>query len=92
MTKNMFWKIGGYDEDFRGNYGCDLPFRYRLDQIYKCAHEHFSKNYIEAFFGGSDDHGLTRDATENRKLLEEKIKSNTIKPKSFIRFKWKQVK
>lgn len=30
MTKEMYWRIGGYDEDFRGTYGTDKLFVRRL--------------------------------------------------------------
>lgn len=29
MTKDLFWKIGGYDEDFCGHYGTDALFKMR---------------------------------------------------------------
>ena len=30
MTKKMFWKIGGYDEELSGHYGTDGDYRRRL--------------------------------------------------------------
>lgn len=32
MTRQMFWRIGGYDEDLSGNYGTDGVYRKRLAQ------------------------------------------------------------
>jgi glycosyltransferase involved in cell wall biosynthesis len=30
MTRGMYWRIGGYDERFAGNYGTDADFRDRI--------------------------------------------------------------
>lgn len=33
MHRNLYWKIGGYDEEFSGNYGTDGMYRRRADKI-----------------------------------------------------------
>lgn len=37
MTKELFWKIGGYDEDFKG-YGTDSLFRHRMAAMSSVKH------------------------------------------------------
>lgn len=38
MTKELFWKIGGYDEDFCGIYGTDAYFRKRMEAACRKIH------------------------------------------------------
>lgn len=38
MTKNMYWSIGGHDEDFAGLYGKDFLFRKRAMKIAREVH------------------------------------------------------
>lgn len=33
MTKKLYWRIGGYDETFAGNYGTDGMWRRRCDEV-----------------------------------------------------------
>jgi len=92
MHKNTFWRVGGYDEDCRGYYGSDLTFRHRVDRVFNINQVGFDDIYVEAYHGISDQHGLHRDASYCRNLLEEKIKSDTLIPPTCIRFDWSRVK
>jgi len=86
----LFWKAGGYDEDFSGNYGSDdIWLKHRLDKIGN--HKYRDDLIIEAIFGASDEHGLNRDTTINKQLLNNK-KSNKIPfNDEIIRFPWRKV-
>lgn len=88
-TRNTFWKAGGYDEDFRGHYGCDMLFKKILKEVSSASI--FPTVYIEAVCGGSE-HSLQRDPTEAYKLLNQKLSG--IKPisKDYLRFTWKRVR
>ena len=33
MTKNLYWKIGGYDEELSGNYGTSGRYRARAFKV-----------------------------------------------------------
>jgi len=89
FTKDVFFKSGGYDEDFRGHHGCDMLFRHRLAAVAPCITYPFG--YMEAVLAGSG-HTLARDATESYKLLNKKISGEIPISKDILRFTWKRVR
>jgi len=88
MTKDLFWRAGGYDEDFIGHHGSDMIFRW---QLYRIAKEHrINDGHVEAVLNGSG-HILPRDATRSYALLEQKKVGKVPISKDYMRFKWQRV-
>ena len=92
MNRNRFFEVGGYDEDFSGNYGKEETFfrhcleRHRLKLI-QC--DHISLDWHPK---SGATHGLKRDKTINGKLFEEKmvsLKRGGYKNGTILRFGWK---
>ena len=96
LRRELYWKTGGYDEDYCGTYGGDAPFRDRLSQLASRIHLH-GVNLI----------GYTRDVVRDADTLEwsrqgdfqneylrrlEHKKANRIEaPCNPLRFTWEKV-
>ena len=84
--KTDFEKIGGYDEDFSGNYGFDDIHFYK-----KCTHHlktiTLDEIKVSVYANESSSIG-NRDTNKNAELF--KIKKLDSTPR--IRFKWEYVK
>ena len=88
LTKQNFWKCGGYDEDLVGNYGYNDPLlRKQLESIN--IHEHTFENiYCQQF---EADCKLDRKGIKkNRKKFLKKTKSLPRKSMNVLRFNWEQ--
>lgn len=89
VSRKLWWECGGYDEDFVGNYGYNDPFfKFKMKQI--GAEEKQLKDIwckqIQA------DCILSRNTMDiNKKLYEEKIKSNLKTSNKILRFSWKKI-
>ena len=89
VSRKLWWECGGYDEDFVGNYGYNDPFfKFKMKQI--GAKEKQLKDIwckqIQA------DCILSRNSMHiNKKLYEEKIKSNLKTSNKTLRFSWKKI-
>jgi predicted glycosyltransferase involved in capsule biosynthesis len=83
-----FWSIGGFDEDFSGNYGFDdilfLEHAKRQKYQIKKMKDFFLDHITE---GGSN---ISRDIAHNRNLYRKKNKS-CIKPENHIRFEYMKI-
>ena len=94
MNKNRFFEIGGYDEDFSGNYGKEETFfshcfRRHSIKLIKC--DNIVLNWY-ADRGGT--HGFKRDKTVNSKLYKSKmieLNAGTYRNGPIIRFKWNKI-
>lgn len=91
ITKDLYWKVGGCDEDFVGSYGyTDIHFlRQRLPKIKGTSIEKiYDITLIEDLNG--EIKTLNRDTVRNEKLYHQKIKNDNWSNKC-LRFKWKQI-
>ena len=88
IEKDIYWKIGGCDEDFVGNYGWTDPhFWWRSKGIIEIVEKR--DIYIEYIEEGECD--MERDNKENAKLFQEKKKNDSWSV-DIIRFGWKKLK
>lgn len=88
IEKEIYWKIGGCDEDFVGNYGSTDPhFWWRSKDIIEVIQK--KDIFIEYISEGECE--MERDTSNNMKLLEVKKKNNSWS-KDVIRFKWIKLK
>ena len=88
IRKKDYWKIGGCDEDFVGNYGyTDPSFWYRSQGIVEI--KILPDLYLHYYPDGESD--INRDNSHNRKLFKQKKKSNNWS-NDIIRFKWYKIK
>jgi len=91
IPKWLFWVVGGYDEDFSGNYGwADILFLYLLEVKHKVLPEFLDNLCIEAVLGGST-HELSRDNKFNKEIYTEKRAGERSLSKDCLRFNWEQI-
>lgn len=100
LTKEMYWKSGGYDEDFAGHYGSDSVFRTALRQAARgvvhldihlvVCDEHDLPDANTRHFGKVEPGGIRKDSkyhSANDPKLAQKRRHWT-KAVDPIRFKW----
>lgn len=92
MMKDSFWKSGGYDEDFCGNYGWTDVL---LDQIFSSYAKRYTRDDIIMLTCPKlSAHGLDRNRETNYNLLlrkREEMQNKTYNPAPAIRFPWRKV-
>lgn len=89
LTKRAFIDCGKFDEDFCGNYGHDdILFRNYLDKICKPV---ITDWCIEVLPEVGHMHGLTRDTSVNKKLMDDKVAGIIQRSTDICRFKWKKI-
>ena len=99
MTKEMFWKIGGFDEDFTGYWnGTFTPFRFalrrrskliRLADIYLKNHSDLVEGAMVSEWGRR---GSAYDIHTNPPLLfKRRAATRVYQPHNPLRFKWEKV-
>lgn len=89
ITRQGFWRAGGYDEDFSGHYGFeDVLFRMMWRKhvgtevlLTDIAFEQMSFRTA----------GLDRDTTRNQALIQARAAAGMPKPKGMLRFAWHEV-
>jgi predicted glycosyltransferase involved in capsule biosynthesis len=85
LSRDLFFKIGGYDEDFSGNYGFeDLNFHNKIEKI--GITNTFKEDIFTCCYPTMATKNLNRDYTINRNLYDSKI--GKIEKGTIIRFKW----
>ncbi len=91
MTTDLYWKNGGYDEDYVGCLGGGSAFLNRLAMISLpdmfpeeiCLHVHTRDSIKDA-----SDWALSRDTSRGKEITREKQRNNTATPINPIRFPW----
>lgn len=88
ITKQRFWELGGYDEDYCGSYGGDNVFKALMGRNYQALPPDI---YLEVRDGFKDmpTHNLSRDTTQAREMFARK---GVVKAENPIRFPWHQVR
>lgn len=89
ITRQGFWRAGGYDEDFSGHYGFeDVLFRMMW-------RKHVGREVLltdiafeQIAFRTS---GLDRDLSRNQALIARRAASGLPKPRNMLRFGWHEV-
>ena len=92
MMKETFWKSGGYDEDFCGNYGWTDLLLERILAKFTQKIERDDVFLVTCSFDST--HGLERDGSVNKELLARKTEEYAYKTdfsKEIIRFPWRKV-
>jgi glycosyltransferase involved in cell wall biosynthesis len=95
MSRKRFFEIGGYDEDFSGNYGKEeVFFRYCLlrhsVKLVQC--DHIALNWHPR---GGATRGLIRDKTINSDIFARKkaeLKQGIYRNGPILRFDWETIK
>jgi len=98
MTREMFWKIGGFDEDFTGYWnGVFNPFRFALKRTAERVmfDDIYLKNYSGTIEGAMvtewGRRGSEYDIHNNRDLcLKRRFIKNNYNPKNPLRFNWER--
>lgn len=93
-TREMFDRVGGYDEDYSGCLGGGSPFLKQLGAIAPFVVAPSSiwlEVYTQSTISDSSDMSLSRDTREYIRRKEQKEKLGKTKAINPLRFKWEQV-
>lgn len=91
VTRDLYWRAGGYDEDFSGSIGGSSLFLKHLakegkeDFLTECPLFVFTKHIVP----DASDRYLSRDMTRYRSI---KASKGSEKPQNPLRFPWERVK
>ena len=89
IRKKDFWRIGGWDEDFCGNYGMNDPaFFFRARKLGYIIDE---RRDIEVYIDADGESNIERDVAANRNLFEQKTTGKTRWSTNCLRFNWDQI-
>jgi len=101
LTKDMYWKAGGFDEDFRGYWnGVSAIFRkamkrctnqiVQLDDVYSLLFQGVIPDSENTEFGKG---GSKYDIHTNPEMSKKQkwVIRNKVRPKDYIRFTWEKV-
>jgi glycosyltransferase involved in cell wall biosynthesis len=93
VPRNLFWKVGGYDEDYSGCLGGGSPFLKNLESAAKCdllPPEIYLEVYTRSVIADASDFSLSRDTSiYSERRRQKEAKRNTF-PKNPLRFNWKR--
>jgi glycosyltransferase involved in cell wall biosynthesis len=94
-TKSMYWRAGGYDEDYSGCLGGGSPFLKLLErkggQPKMLSKNTFLCVYTRSVVDDASDFSLSRDTGEYSRRRKLKESTNNTKPANPIRFPWQRV-
>jgi hypothetical protein len=88
ITKEKFWSLGGYDEDFAGCYGYEDKLLNKIIRDYTIS----ELSSIQVRVDNAPTQNLDRTRDRNKLLLNKKMSeyySNNYKNGKILRFKWK---
>ena len=89
ITRQGFWRAGGYDEDFSGHYGFeDVLFRMMWRKHVGTEVLLTDIAFEQIAFRTS---GLDRDTTRNQALIQGRAASGMPKTRGLLRFAWHEV-
>lgn len=93
VRREVYWKTGGYDEDFAGHLGGGNMFLKRLEKIQPVEMLPLPirlEVYTRSEIKDASDWSLSRDKTENSKRRRMKEASGDVIPKNPLRFPWRR--
>jgi hypothetical protein len=86
ISRQGFWRAGGYDEDFSGHYGFeDVVFRMMWRKHVGTEVLLTDIAFEQIAFRTS---GLDRDTTRNQALAQARAAAGMPKPRGMLRFGW----
>jgi glycosyltransferase involved in cell wall biosynthesis len=92
ISRQTFWEVGGYDEDFCGHYGYDDTFvRLRFERTHKILYLK-GPALVEIEHGATA--GLNRNRWHNRRLLRKKrrlLEKGKYRNGRTVRFEWEVI-
>ncbi len=92
ISRQLYWKVGGYDEDFSGSLGGGNPFLRRLEKIAGAplllAEPIRLEVYTRSVIKDASDWSLSRDKAEYSKRRRAKEAAGNTTPKNPLRFPW----
>ena len=89
ISRQGFWRAGGYDEDFSGHYGFeDVLFRMMWRKHVGTEVLLTDIAFEQIAFRTS---GLDRDLARNQALIARRAAAGLPKPKGMLRFSWDEV-
>lgn len=96
VTRELYWRIGGYDEDFCGIYGTDALFRERAFRIGKRAHLNIPlTRYWRDIVPDASTNGLPRkegrDPLAKERILAAKRARGEADVVKVLQFPWERV-
>lgn len=95
VTRDTYWKIGGYDEDFCGIYGTDALFRSRAESRMRhlsgVALTRYWRDLIADASTTTLERKEGRDPKAKMRVLMEKAARGESKSIKLLDFAWKQV-
>jgi hypothetical protein len=90
MSRDLYWHVGGYDEEFAGIYGCDGSYRRLILRVASGGHFHlhginvtyYPRSYVPDSGVQDDGRKETRDAIKNKVALHKGAKKlqNGVRP------------
>jgi len=90
-TRDLYWRVGGYDEDYSGCLGGGSPFLAQLEAAAKpllVPGEISLQVYTRSVIADSSEHSLSRDRTEYANRKRRKQAQGKTKAVNPIRFPW----
>jgi hypothetical protein len=91
--RDLYWKAGGYDEDFVGCLGGSRPFLEEMKRLGKLTllPDSISLHvYTRSEIKDASDWTCSRDGTEFASRLARKIRNGDMRPKNPLRFAWER--
>lgn len=93
-TRELYWRVGGYDEDYSGSLGGSAPFLKRMAEAARCniLEDIPLHVYTRDAIADASDLTLSRDRTRFKKLRAEKAAAGDPIPINRLRFPWARVR
>jgi glycosyltransferase involved in cell wall biosynthesis len=93
--RSLYWKTGGYDEDYSGCLGGGSPFLKRLEErapVEIIKHRDvFLVVYTRSACQDASDFSLSRDTSEYSRRRKAKEAKRDTEPRNTLRFPWERV-
>lgn len=94
ITKDLYWKNGGYDEDYSGCLGGGTPFVQSLEKLspaLMAPPDVYLHVYTRSMVPDASDWALSRDTGDFYRRKEAKRLTKNTFPKNPLRFPWERV-
>jgi hypothetical protein len=91
-TRELYWKVGGYDEDYSGALGGGTPFLEQLNFQSSCVILPVSLHvYTRSVVSDASVSTLSRDASTYIRIRDRKRQTGQTKATQPLRFEWSRV-